>query len=68
MSQEEMRSDYFKLLLKGATEGIQFEADVLNRMERLVGLYPADEEQDRDRTTAGSKPATPAGPASQEEG
>ena len=67
-SQDEMRAEYFALLIKNANEGTKLDRDVLNRIERLVGLPPADEEEDRDRTTAGSTPATPAGPASQEEG
>lgn len=65
---EEMKADYFALLIKNANEGTKLDTGVLNRIERLVGLTPADEEEDRDRTTAGSTPATPAGPASQGDG
>jgi hypothetical protein len=63
-----MRAEYFALLIKNANEDAKLDRDVLNRIERLVGLRSADEEEDRDRTTAGSTPATPAGPASQGEG
>ena len=63
-----MRAEYFSLLIKNANEDTKLDQDVLNRIERLIGLKPTDEEEDRDRKTAGSKPATPTGPASQREG
>ena len=63
-----MRAEYFSLLIKNANDYTKLDQDVLNRIERLIGLKPTDEEEDRDRKTAGSKPATPTGPASQREG
>jgi 8-oxo-dGTP diphosphatase len=69
LTSDAMRSEYFELLLKGASEGTQFDPEVLDRMERLVnGLDAVDKTADRDWKTAGSNPATPASPASQREG
>jgi hypothetical protein len=67
LTRDAMRSMYFQLLLKKAEEGGSQDGDLFGRIERLVGLEP-DKEEDRGRTTAGSTPATPASPASQEEG
>lgn len=67
LTQEAMRSMYFKLLLKKAEEGDGGDADLFGRIERLVGLESGKEE-DRGRKTAGSTPATPPGPATQGEG
>lgn len=66
-SVDEMKAEYFALLLKKAesSDG-ENEVDLLDRIERLVGM--PDEKEDRDRKTAGSTPATPTGPASQGEG
>ena len=67
LTQEAMRSMYFKLLLKKAEEGDGGDADLFGRIERLVGLESGKEE-DRGRKTAGSTPATPPGPATRERG
>jgi hypothetical protein len=66
LTQDAMRSMYFKLLLKKAEANDGGDADLFARIERLVGLQP-DEGENRGWTTAGSKPATPASPASQGE-
>jgi hypothetical protein len=67
LSVEEMRGMYFKLLLKKAESDDGDDGDLLNRIERLVGMEPG-KEQARDRDTARSTPATATGPASQGEG
>ena len=68
MTRDEMRAQYFALLIKNVSDGTRLDPDMLNRLDRLVGLGSADEKEDRDRTTARSKPATPPSPASQGEG
>jgi hypothetical protein len=68
MTLDEMRAQYFALLIKNVSDGARLDPAMLNRLDRLVGLGSTDEKEDRDRTTAGSKPATPPGPASQGEG
>lgn len=68
MTRDEMRAQYFALLIKNVNEGAELDRDMLNRLDRLVGLERADEREDRGRKTAGSTPATPTGPASQGEG
>ncbi len=68
MTRDEMRAQYFALLMKSVSDGTMLDPDMLNRLDRLVGLGSADEKEDRHRTTAGSRPATPLGPASQREG
>jgi hypothetical protein len=66
-SVDDMKRAYFDLLIEKAK---QADADdsLLDRIERLVGLEPPDGKEDRGRKMAGSTPATPPGPASQEEG
>jgi hypothetical protein len=66
-SMDQMKRAYFDLLIEKAKQP-EADASLLDRIERLVGLEPPDEKEDRDRKTAGSTPATPAGPASQGEG
>lgn len=60
-----MRREYFELLIQKAKEADEDNSDLLDRIERLIGI-PASEkpmgEGMGDRTTAGSKPATPADP------
>lgn len=68
MTRDEMRAQYFALLIKNVSDGTRLDPDMLNRLDRLVGLGSADEKEDRDWKTAGSKPATPPSPASQREG
>jgi hypothetical protein len=68
MTRDEMRVQYFALLMKNVSEGTRLDPDMLNRLDRLVGLGSTDEKEDRDWKTAGSKPATPPSPASQGEG
>jgi hypothetical protein len=69
LSDEAMRGMYFKLLLKSAAEGTKLDADMLDRMERLVNATDAvAKSTNRGRKTAGSTPANPPAPASQEEG
>jgi Family of unknown function (DUF5343) len=66
LSQDAMRSMYFKLLLKKAEAGDGGDADLFGRIERLVGLQSADEGEDRGwnrRVQTASNH-----PASQEEG
>jgi hypothetical protein len=68
ITRDEMRAQYFALLIKNVSEGTRLDPDMLDRLDRLVGLGSADEKEDRDRTAAGSKPAMPPSPASQGEG
>lgn len=68
ITRDEMRAQYFALLIKNVGDGTRLDPDMLNRLDRLVGLGSADEKEDRDRTTARSKPATPPSPASRGEG
>lgn len=67
MTRDEMRAQYFALLMKNVSEGTKLDPDMLNRLDRLVGLG-LDGKEDRDWKTAGSTPATPPSPASQGEG
>jgi hypothetical protein len=62
LSEDEMKSAYFKLLLKKA-ETDNVADDMYERIERLLSV--PEKKQDRGRKTAGSKPATPTDPASQ---
>jgi hypothetical protein len=64
---EQMKAEYFALLLKKAEQDDDG-GDLLDRIERLVGISTSDKKENRGRKTAGSKPATPADPASQGEG
>jgi hypothetical protein len=48
MTRAEMRAQYFALLIKNVGEGAQLDREMLNRLDRLVGLRSADEEEDRD--------------------
>jgi hypothetical protein len=66
LTDEAMRAMYFRLLLDKA-EKADDDSDLLDRIERIVGVS-ADKKEDQGWNTAGSKPATPTGPASQEEG
>jgi hypothetical protein len=68
---DEAKMAYFELLISHAGKEAQLDTDVLDRIERLVGIPGSNGKATRDksgsRTTAGSKPATPADPASQGE-
>lgn len=68
LSSEAMRGMYFKLLLKKAEQD-DGSGDLLDRIERLVGVdSAAGQTRNQGWKTAGSTPATPTSPASQEEG
>jgi hypothetical protein len=61
-SLDDMKRAYFDVLIEKAK---QSDADdgLFDRIERLVGLEPADKSKDRDRKSAESRSADPAGPA-----
>jgi Family of unknown function (DUF5343) len=62
LTEEQMRAAYFQLLLRKA----ESDDSMLDRIELLVGLG-SDKKPNRGRKPAGSKPATPTDPGSQEE-
>jgi hypothetical protein len=67
LTDDAMRSAYFKLLAKKA-EAAEDPSDLFDRIERLVRVVDGDKKQNRGRKTSASKPETPPVPDSQAEG
>jgi hypothetical protein len=68
LTDEQMRSMYFRLLMKKA-EQAENDEKLLDRLQDLLADHRVDGKgRDRGRKTAGSTPATPTDPASQGEG
>jgi hypothetical protein len=61
-----MRRKYFDLLVAKAEKDDGSNSDLLNRIERLIGVAmpaPSDQQEDGGQTPAGSKPAASASAA-----